>query len=72
MVGGNMFKGLFEVLIGMGIIIGLIVCGIIWLLMVIFSDNEIKLETEMKYDRIELTIKENKIDTLYVYDISKY
>ena len=67
-----MFKGLFEVLIGMGIIIGLIVCGIIWLLMVIFSDNEIKLETEMKYDRIELTIKENKIDTLYVYDISKY
>jgi len=72
MVGGNMFKGLFEVLIGMGIIIGLIVCGIIWLLMVIFSDNEIKLETKMKYDRIELTIKENKIDTLYVYDISKY
>jgi len=67
-----MFKGLFEVLIGMGIIIGLIVCGIIWLLMVIFSDNEIKLETKMKYDRIELTIKDNKIDTLYVYDISKY
>ncbi len=66
MVGGNMFDGLFRGLI----IIGLLIGGALWggweLVDWLFIDDAIK-TTEPITPEIEIIVKDNVVDTLYVY-----
>ena len=71
-MGGDMFNGLFTALVGFGVIVTLVVGIIVWGIVIFISDDEIKTKKPIQYDRMELVIDNNKIDTLYVYDLSKY
>ena len=64
---GNL-DGLVSVLIGFGIVIGLSIWGLIGLVDYFFIYDGIKSPTPIK-PRIELIIEDNKVDTLYVYDL---
>lgn len=57
-----------ESLIALGIMIGLAVWGIVSLYDYFFIFDGIKSSKPIK-PRIELVIKDNKVDTLYVYEI---
>ena len=60
--------GIVEGLIAFGVIIGLAVWGLVSLYDYYFVFDGIKSPTPIK-PRIELVIKDNKVDTLYVYEI---
>jgi hypothetical protein len=62
--------GIVEGLIAFGVIIGLAVWGLVSLYdyYFVFVFDGIKSPTPIK-PRIELVIKDNKVDTLYVYEI---
>ena len=58
--------GLVETLVGFGIFIGLAVWGIFALIDWIWVDDAIRSTTPIKPE-IELVVKDNVIDTVYVY-----
>jgi hypothetical protein len=60
--------GFVEILIGAGVFIGLSCWGIFSLIDYFFIFDGIKSKTPIK-PKIELVIKDNKVDTLYVYEI---
>lgn len=60
------FNGVFTALVVGGLFIGLVLWGAWELIDLIFIDDAIK-TTSPLVPEIELIIKDNKIDTLYVY-----
>lgn len=72
---GPNFDGLISFLIGIGVLGTILIFGTGYITMRLLSDgdDEIKTSKPIRYDRIELVVDEyNNIDTLYVYDVSKY
>lgn len=59
----------FRDFIWTGVIIGFVVCMLIWIPVhyILTPANEIKSETPIQ-PRIELIIKDNKVDTIYIYN----
>lgn len=62
---GNL-DGVFTALVVIGLFIGLVLWGAWELIDLIFIDDAIKTTSPM-VPEIELIIKDNKVDTLYVY-----
>ena len=60
------FDGVFTALVVGGLLIGLILWGAWELIDLIFIDDAIK-TTSPLVPEIELIVKDNKVDTLYVY-----
>ena len=60
------FDGVFTALVVGGLFIGLVLWGAWELIDLIFIDDAIKTTSPM-VPEIELIIKDNKVDTLYVY-----
>ena len=67
---GSFMSGAFNGLIRFLIIAILVICLIVFFITRFFySNKEIKVDQKLQPERIELVIKDNKIDTLYVYKI---
>ena len=60
------FDGVFTALVVGGLFIGLVLWGAWELIDLIFIDDAIKTTSPM-VPEIELIVKDNKVDTLYVY-----
>ena len=61
-------EGIFEVFVGLGIIIGLAIWGLFSAYNHWFVNNDIKVKKPL-IPTIELVIENNKVDTLYVYKL---
>jgi hypothetical protein len=61
-------EGIFEVFVGLGLIIGLAIWGLFTLYNRNFVNHDIKVKQPL-IPTIELVIENNKVDTLYVYKI---
>lgn len=60
---------LVNILLGIGIFIGLVIFGIYIIIDKFIINHDIKVKTPL-VPTIELIVKNNKIDTLYVYKIN--
>jgi hypothetical protein len=61
--------GIVETLVGIGVAIGLFLWGLFALYDYFFIFDGIKSDKPIK-PRIELVIENNKVDTLYVYELN--
>ena len=66
MVGSGMLDGLFTTLIGLGLVIGGLVWGCWELVDWLWIDDAIRVSKPL-VPEIEITVKNNVIDTLYIY-----
>jgi hypothetical protein len=61
-------NGMVQTLVGFGIFIGLMLWGLFMLIDYLFIFDGIKSKTPIK-PKIELVIVDNKVDTVYVYEL---
>jgi hypothetical protein len=66
---GGVGDGIGEAFVAL-FILGMLIVGLIWSAVSIFSKDEIRSTIQIK-PRIELVINDNKVDTVYVYSNSK-
>lgn len=67
-MGDYNFSGAVTALISVGLLIGLATWGLFELIDYLFIDDAIRVTQPLKPE-IELTIKDNIVDTIYVYRI---
>ncbi len=53
-------------LIWMGVVIGVVIVGILWVIFSLFSSSDIVTDKPLTPE-LKITVENNKIDTLYIY-----